>query len=819
MEILPKPFRLPECPPLGHRVMHLTTEEDDYAMLDNTSKTYFRARKNGFIELQKLHITPEIAVRLMTTVDNPRELVVVKRFFRYLKWEARFRYQAPAEFSYSTLKTPYTLRHLSLGDELLPVAYTHAILAKDFNPAPSREDDPLWDERPTTNLKDLRLDASIWFKYYNGGTLAEMLWHFQVYKRKVPEIFIWHFIADYGRAMAYIHNGTYRSRAYNVKKYLHRQIGLDTPIRSPRARDWLPICHSDAHESNAFFHYPTPEERRLDPRLNRYSDEFPQCILGDFGQAGSLQDRRGNMFQHEFFAIDEIRPREIATWLDKARFGNNIKGLVLASRMDSLSTPIVFDFPIQEMAASRSDKRLEERCRRNGIKDAERAALEMKQAVRGYSRELIDLVSRFECIIPMSFNPERKLGVDQRQLRGRYQVIRDAIWRAHELAQDPEYLGGPPWDKWPSNDFLYGTVIAMADVKMEQYKRGTLRWDRLPSLRNIHAAPLNMKAEASLYLHPLAMEERIPNTWTGDAVAVAHNNGRKETFVMEDDDGYLAEGAFLTYPTGEKHVKYMTYHQVAPKKWPQFERKFHYPGKVDELTGRFEDEQPPTHIPANWPYVGGFWINWGKLNQRFGGRGYHEHYNYLSPEKSDSPEPESEPDSPTLQRKRNVFEVLVEEIQPVVGLGGLDANANADDVQDKDKEQAEGSLVPSTADGHDGKAPEEPKTMVFPQGLGGFRRIPAEEASSILVDLWYGRRTLDIDHLETLQKMVDEGTIGIDLSIFNGPQGVLIARDIIRAAMFAKPAVFPIGGEDTGDGGTGVSSFFFFFFSRHLFLF
>ncbi|KAK4213529.1 hypothetical protein QBC37DRAFT_463743 [Rhypophila decipiens] len=361
--------------PLGHGVIIVRHENDEYfPHEDDVSRHYFGAREYGFLVISILHVTAYISVRLFTTVDRPREVVVIKRFWKYLNWEKSFNPGAPAEFLFSTLRTPATVRHLVLGEQLLPLAYMHAAAVKSFGASD--------------------LDASIWYKYYNGKELTDLIHHFNKYQRKVPEMFIWHFIADYGRALAYLHNGTYRSRLYNVTTYGHLGITPQYPIPAP---------------PNIFLHYPSQEEKKLDPRLARYTDEFPQCILADFGQAFEQDDKRTRTMEWrgkkwresigEFrcFSEDKHAPPEVMTWHDKAFFGESLKALILASRMNPCKVPKAFQVPLVAMRASPSDKSLEQECKIRNMPQV--SAFEMRQAVRGYSDDLIKVISRFEPIM------------------------------------------------------------------------------------------------------------------------------------------------------------------------------------------------------------------------------------------------------------------------------------------------------------------------------------------------------------------------------------------------------------------------------------
>ncbi|KAK4213528.1 hypothetical protein QBC37DRAFT_387897 [Rhypophila decipiens] len=152
--------------------------------------------------------------------------------------------------------------------------------------------------------------------------------------------------------------------------------------------------------------------------------------------------------------------------------------------------------------------------------------------------------------------------------------------------------GQAPWDpdrgNWPLNDWCWGTLIALADVKMDQYQKGILNWDHLDSVIEPHhprkpsAAPLNMKAEAKKYIGELMLEETMPAPWTGEPVPVPIGLSRRRRELLpvweQDKKGNLVPGPGITrtFPTGHRDAKYMTYDGLAREGEPGGERRFNH---------------------------------------------------------------------------------------------------------------------------------------------------------------------------------------------------------------------------------------------------
>lgn len=104
--------------------------------------------------------------------------------------------------------------------------------------------------------------VTIYQKYYNGGTLYVFVGLAKKRQQPVPEAFIWHVIAQIGRALSWLHTGDVNLRGYNVNSYPdHRKdAGHDINTR-PTIDGRDPVVHADLNLSNIYLHYPTDLEK------------------------------------------------------------------------------------------------------------------------------------------------------------------------------------------------------------------------------------------------------------------------------------------------------------------------------------------------------------------------------------------------------------------------------------------------------------------------------------------------------------------------------------------------------------------------------
>ncbi|KAJ3577645.1 hypothetical protein NPX13_g2922 [Xylaria arbuscula] len=114
-------------------------------------------------------------------------------------------------------------------------------------------------------------DWSLYFDFYNGGSLRQLYQAYRRDRRCVPESFVWHVLLTLLEAV----------------RYLHRGCPPGTDDDGPLGAEgfWRPLYHRDITLDNIFLHYherPAPEVR-LPGVLE--SNAFPEVILGDFSDS------------------------------------------------------------------------------------------------------------------------------------------------------------------------------------------------------------------------------------------------------------------------------------------------------------------------------------------------------------------------------------------------------------------------------------------------------------------------------------------------------------------------------------------------------
>ena len=99
---------------------------------------------------------------------------------------------------------------------------------------------------------------SMIMKFYNGGTLEDLINHYckndTKKRRRISEDFIWYYLEQVGAAYAFLHRGIQRG--------------------NPTPKQWNPIVHRDGNSCNLLLHYPDAS-----------TDRYPDIIVSDFGQA------------------------------------------------------------------------------------------------------------------------------------------------------------------------------------------------------------------------------------------------------------------------------------------------------------------------------------------------------------------------------------------------------------------------------------------------------------------------------------------------------------------------------------------------------
>lgn len=242
---------------------------------ENESSQYLHARRQGFVLVHWIQAPGDGlpnagSVGVFASIDCPQELVIIKKLPRITRrallhdrWKP-----VPAEIEQSSLdpKDPAVQRQPPLYHEnagLTPFPQLHAFQIHKQTPGsePSKPEE----------------DVTLFYKYYNGGTLKSFIAKHAKAGKQVPEGFIWHVIAQLCRGVSWLHTGHIPSRDEN--------LGRGDPSHPPKPPPdaWEPICHHDMHTDNILLHFPTDEEKLADPRLEQFTDYLPQVIIADFG--------------------------------------------------------------------------------------------------------------------------------------------------------------------------------------------------------------------------------------------------------------------------------------------------------------------------------------------------------------------------------------------------------------------------------------------------------------------------------------------------------------------------------------------------------
>ncbi|KAK1756742.1 hypothetical protein QBC47DRAFT_319884, partial [Echria macrotheca] len=265
---------------------------------DDPATRYLQARPSGFWRGEILDEKAGIStVTKLRSVDYPSEEIIMKRLRRYEQWETSAMVGVPPEIEISTVsqRDTYVHRQLPLALNVFPemLAFrVHKKLHTDF-------------------------DVSMFFEFYNGGSLADLVQRHINSQTLVPEALIWHVIAQLGRAYAYLHTGKFIP-SFEVGKPAPSLVTAEVP-------EWKPISHNDGYAYNIWLHQPSDQAKARDASLRQFDEDFPQVILGDFGLA----------FQAHLDRDDELRghpcpgAHEYATWADKTALARCVMQLVL----------------------------------------------------------------------------------------------------------------------------------------------------------------------------------------------------------------------------------------------------------------------------------------------------------------------------------------------------------------------------------------------------------------------------------------------------------------------------------------------------------
>lgn len=269
---------------------------DDHPNQDKTkSDEWLDAHPKGFLLMHSLRDNyPDgrnLLTLLLESIDT-NVLIVNKRFPRLLpkfrdddlrEYDMRVAYQTP---------NPNELRFSTLDDHRvdakLPSApYFPTLYAYGFPRGKSHGPD--------------RSDMfSLYFRYYNGGTLTNLseMYRDPLIGAPIPEPFIWHVMDQLGRAVLSLRRGC-------SNNFIEKNLGVDRLLKLSCApdgnnthpfdqwdKDWKPVVHLDITERNVLLHFPEDGEP-----LSRC---FPQIVLEGFKHASVLDDLKGTAMELEW---------------------------------------------------------------------------------------------------------------------------------------------------------------------------------------------------------------------------------------------------------------------------------------------------------------------------------------------------------------------------------------------------------------------------------------------------------------------------------------------------------------------------------------
>lgn len=272
----------------------LEVQEVSQSRSHHPRRRYLIEHAAGFTYERILKQTSVVIVLIAHPIRLPLSQPISQIVIKHYNTSPRHR------FSHSGLHIP------ELEISTLPDPLVRRLLPTDLHVFPTLLSFQLYD---TTLPKCYR--AALFYKFYNGGTIHNLVashWHRRL---PIPEDLIWHVIARLTRAYSFLHTGR--------------------PTYQPHAADpnWDPIVHSDGHTSNVFLHYPSSQELHDDRSgvLDEVCrDGLPQVVLGDFGHAFSYSNDRPGEVASEVAA----GAPEPATWRDKAQLGRVVTDMVTA---------------------------------------------------------------------------------------------------------------------------------------------------------------------------------------------------------------------------------------------------------------------------------------------------------------------------------------------------------------------------------------------------------------------------------------------------------------------------------------------------------
>ncbi|KAI1314261.1 hypothetical protein F5Y03DRAFT_336569 [Xylaria venustula] len=153
---------------------------------------------------------------------------------------------------------------------------------------------------------------SLYFDFYNGGTLVDLQQYYFDRRRPIPEHFIWHVLLTLIEDVRYLQTGC-------------------LPGEDNVPDNWVEIYHRDIGLNNIFIHYEERPASEREPPVGWYSNAFPEIVLGNFGHTSVEGDETRRITGGRWDRAQE----EPLEWEDTWAIYDTIK-MMSVSHMDTV---------------------------------------------------------------------------------------------------------------------------------------------------------------------------------------------------------------------------------------------------------------------------------------------------------------------------------------------------------------------------------------------------------------------------------------------------------------------------------------------------
>ncbi|KAI8961043.1 hypothetical protein F5Y11DRAFT_327848 [Daldinia sp. FL1419] len=249
---------------------------------------------------------------------------------------------------------------------------------------------------------------TLYFQYYNGGTLESLIEQYYELNRAIPETFIWNVALHLGKALAYLHTGRTEEEPYGVK-------------------GWARIYHRAVAPSNILLHYSAHAPGKI-PRMGIEQNAFPQIILSDFSHSAIEGDDTALL-------KPGLHPNESepTVWEDIYHYGSVLRLMCMTH------IPLGIGLPPFAHKNERGEEAWSQRPDSRLIEEAALYPIWGHDEYPGYSSDLLNALKRFEWI-----NQEKE---------------------EIEVQDNKENL-------FPNMDWIMGSLIPLAEQKVTEYRTG-----------------------------------------------------------------------------------------------------------------------------------------------------------------------------------------------------------------------------------------------------------------------------------------------------------------------------------------------------------